>query len=179
MSRIGKLTIKVPFDVEVIYFNSELKINGPLGKLNQQIPNLLKIEYYNRVINIYPKKNDRKSLELHGLYRSLIYNMVIGVSKKFILTLILQGVGYRAIQEPNTLILYLGYSHTIRLKIPNEISLVIGKNTTVKIISCDKAKLGLFASKIRAFRPPEPYKGKGIKYENEIIKRKIGKSGKK
>jgi large subunit ribosomal protein L6 len=179
MSRIGKLAIKVPLNVEVIYFNSKLKINGPLGKLSQPIPSSLKIEYYNRILNITPKTNDRRSIELHGLYRSLIYNMIVGVSKKFIITLILQGVGYRGIRERNQLILYLGYSHTIKFKIPQKISLTIIKNTTLKIMSCDKFELGLSASKIRSFRPPEPYKGKGIKYENEIIKRKIGKSGKK
>jgi large subunit ribosomal protein L6 len=179
MSRIGKLIIKVPLDVEVIYLNSEIRISGPLGKLTQRIPNLLKIQYYNRTLSISPKRNDRRSLELHGLYRSLIYNMVIGVSKNFTITLMLQGVGYRAVREQNTLILYLGYSHTIKLKIPKEISLVVTKNTSVKIISCNKSKLGLFASKIRSFRPPEPYKGKGIKYENEVVRRKIGKSGKK
>jgi large subunit ribosomal protein L6 len=179
MSRIGKLIIKIPLDVQIIYLNSELRISGPLGKLSQQIPNLLEINCYNRILNISPKRNDRRSLELHGLYRSLIYNMVLGVSKNFTITLILQGVGYRAIREQNILILYLGYSHTIKLRIPKEISLIVTKNTTLKITSCDKSKLGLFASKIRSFRPPEPYKGKGIKYENEIVRRKIGKSGKK
>jgi large subunit ribosomal protein L6 len=179
MSRIGKLAVKIPLDVEVRYENSELQIKGPQGILNQHIPNLLKIEQSDRILTITPELKTRTSSALHGLYRSLVYNMVIGVSKNFTTTLILQGVGYRGAIVANKLILNLGYSHTIELKIPENISIIIVKNTILKLTSCNKSKLGLFASKIRSFRPPEPYKGKGIRYENEVIKRKVGKSGKK
>ena len=179
MSRIGKLIVKIPLDVEVTYTNFELQIKGPQGNLNQRIPSLLKIEQDDRILLITPKLKTRTSSALHGLYRSLIYNMVIGVSKNFSTTLILHGVGYRGAVEKNKLILNLGYSHPIELQIPENISILIIKNTNLKLTSCNKSELGLFTSKIRSFRPPEPYKGKGIRYENEIIKRKVGKSGKK
>ena len=115
---------------------------------------------------------------LHGLYRSLINNMVVGVSEQFKLTLNLQGVGYRAAVQGNDLVLNLGYSHQVVMPIPEGISVEVVKNTTINLTGCDKAGLGLFAAKVRAWRPPEPYKGKGIIYEGEIVKRKAGKSGK-
>ena len=128
---------------------------------------------------MYCKNNDRTSQALQGLFRSLINNIIIGVSKQFVITLILVGVGYRGIIQKNTLILNLGYSHPIKIEIPSEISIEIQKNTTLILKSCDKQQLGLFASKIRKWRLPEPYKGKGILFQGEIIKRKAGKSGKK
>jgi large subunit ribosomal protein L6 len=115
---------------------------------------------------------------LHGLYRTLINNMILGVSKQFDLTLILKGVGYRAAVQGNELVLSLGYSHPVKIEIPKEISVEIVQNTTLNLKSCDKEFLGLFAANIRAWRKPEPYKGKGILYKGEQILRKAGKSGK-
>jgi len=115
---------------------------------------------------------------LHGLCRTLINNMVVGVSEQFDLTLILKGVGYRAVVQGNEIVLSLGYSHPVRIEIPKTISVDVVQNTTINLKSCDKEQLGLFAANIRAWRQPEPYKGKGILYKNEQILRKAGKSAK-
>ena len=124
-------------------------------------------------------KNETKNLRsLHGLYRTLINNMIIGVSEQFQLTLILKGVGYRAAVQGKEIVLNLGYSHPVKITIPNDISVEVVQNTTINLKACDKELLGLFASNIRAWRRPEPYKGKGILYKDEQIIRKVGKSGK-
>lgn len=179
MSRIGKLPIKIPSNVIINYNVSTLKIKGQFGELTINLPDSLKIEHQEDKIIIIPVIRTRTSSALYGLYRSLINNMIIGVSKKFTVVLILQGVGYRATVKENQLILNLGYSHLINLEIPKNISVTVIKNTTLNLVSCNKEELGLFAAKIRFYRLPEPYKGKGIRYETEIIKRKAGKSGKK
>ena len=124
------------------------------------------------------KNEARTTRALHGLYRSLINNMVIGVSEQFALTLNLQGVGYRAAVQGKCLTLNLGYSHPVKMDIPEEISVEVVQNTTINLKACNKESLGLFAANVRSWRPPEPYKGKGIIYEGEIVKRKAGKSGK-
>jgi large subunit ribosomal protein L6 len=124
-------------------------------------------------------KNETKNVRsLHGLYRTLINNMVIGVSEQFELTLILKGVGYRAAVQGKEIVLNLGYSHPVKIEIPKDISVEVVQNTTINLKSCDKELLGLFASNIRAWRRPEPYKGKGILYKDEQIIRKAGKSAK-
>jgi large subunit ribosomal protein L6 len=124
------------------------------------------------------KKETRNVRSLHGLYRTLINNMVIGVSEQFELTLVLKGVGYRAAVQGNEIVLNLGYSHPVKMEIPKDISVEVVQNTTINLKSCDKELLGLFASNIRAWRKPEPYKGKGILYKDEQIIRKAGKSAK-
>ena len=124
------------------------------------------------------KSDERNLRRLHGLYRTLINNMIIGVSEQFQLTLILKGVGYRASIQKDELILSLGYSHPVKIEIPKDISVEILQNTNINLKSCNKELLGLFASNIRAWRCPEPYKGKGILYKDEKIIRKVGKSGK-
>ena len=124
-------------------------------------------------------KNETRSLRsMHGLYRTLINNMVIGVSEQFELTLILKGVGYRAAVQGKEIVLNLGYSHPVNIDIPEAVSVEVVQNTTINLKSCDKELLGLFASNIRSWRQPEPYKGKGILYKNEQILRKAGKAGK-
>ena len=120
----------------------------------------------------------RSDRSLHGLYRTLINNMVIGVSEQFQLTLLLKGVGYRAAVQGKKIVLNLGYSHPVNIEIPKDISVEVAQNTTINLKSCDKELLGLFASNIRSWRRPEPYKGKGILYKGEQIIRKAGKSGK-
>lgn len=179
MSRIGKLPIKIPANVDVSQNESEITVKGKFGTLQTKIPDVLRIDETEGNLIINFKNNSRTTRSLHGLYRTLINNMVVGVSDQFKLSLTLKGVGYRATVQGNELTLNLGYSHPVKIEIPSDISVEVIQNTTVNLKSCDKAKLGLFASQIRSWRPPEPYKGKGIIYEGEVIRRKAGKSGKK
>ena len=179
MSRIGKLPISIPTNVSITLKNKDLKIVGPFGELESKIPNSISVIQSSNILTVVSDKVDSASNALHGLFRALIKNMVKGVSELFVVTLLLQGVGYRGVLEKNKLVLSLGYSHTIDFIVPETIKIQIIKNTTIKLTGCDKQELGLFASKIRAWRIPEPYKGKGIRYENEVIRRKAGKSGKK
>lgn len=179
MSRIGKLPIEIPTDVTVTAHELEITIKGKFGTLNITIPNLITVEKSENFLFVNVKQKTRITRSLHGLYRTLINNMIIGVSQQFKLTLKLNGVGYRAVVQGTAIVLNLGYSHPVKLEIPEGISVEIVQNTTINLKACDKESLGLFAANIRSWRPPEPYKGKGILYENEIVQRKAGKSGKK
>ena len=178
MSRIGKLPINIPQNVDVNYSGSELTVKGKFGTLNIQIPDTIVVQQDDSTLKITLKNETRSLRSLHGLYRTLISNMVIGVSEQFQLTLILKGVGYRAAVQGKEIVLNLGYSHPVKMTIPDNVSVEVEQNTTINLKSCDKELLGLFASKIRAWRRPEPYKGKGILYKGEQIIRKAGKSGK-
>ena len=178
MSRIGKLPITIPENVEIHYKGNQITVNGKFGTLMTEIPDVIYINQENETIKVEIKEESKKVSALHGLYRTLINNMIVGVSKQFEKTLILKGVGYRAVVQENEIILSLGYSHPVKISIPEKISVEIIKNTTVNLKSCDKELLGLFASNIRSWREPEPYKGKGILYKDEQIIRKAGKSAK-
>jgi large subunit ribosomal protein L6 len=178
MSRIGKLPITIPENVDVNYKDSEITVKGKFGTLQTKIPHVINITQDNGKIKVGLKEETRSVRSLHGLYRTLINNMVIGVSEQFGLTLVLKGVGYRAAVQGKEIVLNLGYSHPVKIEIPKEISVEVVQNTTINLKSCDKELLGLFASNIRAWRQPEPYKGKGILYKDEQIIRKAGKSGK-
>jgi large subunit ribosomal protein L6 len=178
MSRIGKLPINIPNNVDVNYSESKIRIKGKFGELETKIPNSIQIIHENNTLNVSLKTDERDLRALHGLYRTLINNMIIGVSEQFQLTLILKGVGYRAAVQKDEIVLSLGYSHPVKIEIPKEISVEVLQNTTINLKSCNKELLGLFASNIRAWRRPEPYKGKGILYKDEQIIRKVGKSGK-
>lgn len=178
MSRIGKLPIAIPENVDVHCTKSEITVKGQFGTLHTKIPNIIEIQQEQKVIKVKIKDDTRCLRSLHGLYRTLVNNMVIGVSEQFQRTLVLKGVGYRALVQGNELVLSLGYSHPVKIDIPNNISVDVTQNTTIHLKSCDKELLGLFASNIRGWRRPEPYKGKGILYQNEQIIRKAGKSGK-
>jgi large subunit ribosomal protein L6 len=178
MSRIGKLPIIIPENVDIKYDNSEIIVKGKFGTLQTQIPNAIAIQQENSILKVSLKTEANNLRSLHGLYRTLINNMVIGVSEQFQITLILKGVGYRALVQGKEIILNLGYSHPVKINVPADISVEVVQNTTINLKSCDKEKLGLFASNIRAWRRPEPYKGKGILYKNEQIIRKAGKAGK-
>jgi large subunit ribosomal protein L6 len=179
MSRIGKLPIKIPTTVDVTNDNSIIKVKGKFGTLERIIPEIIGVAQTDGMLIVSLKKETRANKALHGLYRTLINNMIVGVSEQFLITLILQGVGYRASVQGNALILNLGFSHPVNIDIPDGITVEVVQNTTINIKACDKEQLGLFAAKIRSWRPPEPYKGKGILYKNEQILRKAGKSGKK
>jgi large subunit ribosomal protein L6 len=178
MSRIGKLPITIPDTVDVNYIGSEITVKGKFGTLQMIIPETIGIQQGDSILKVSLKNEARNLRALHGLYRTLINNMIIGVSEQFQLTLILKGVGYRATVQAKEIVLNLGYSHPVKIDIPETISVEVVQNTTINIKSCDKEKLGLFASNIRAWRRPEPYKGKGILYKGEQILRKAGKAGK-
>ncbi len=179
MSRIGKLPIKVPSNVIITSNGLQVNVKGKFGELNIQIPKEIEINQTETSLIVSRTINTRSIRALHGLYRTLISNMIVGVSEQFKVILNLVGVGYRANVQGKLLILNLGYSHRIEIEIPSGISVEVVKNTTINLTGCDKESLGLFAAQIRSWRPPEPYKGKGIIYKDEIVKRKAGKSGKK
>lgn len=181
MSRIGKLPIEIPGGVTVSVSEGNLvTVKGPLGVLTQQVDPEIDVKVEGNQINVERPSEDKNHKSLHGLYRSLVNNMIIGVSKGFEIKLELVGVGYRAENQGQILDLVLGYSHHIYLQLPSEIKVeaVTDKrsNPIVTLKSHDKQLLGQVAAKIRSFRMPEPYKGKGIKFVGEIIRRKAGKS---
>lgn len=181
MSRIGVVPVDIPEGVSVFLKRKTILIKGPLGELSQNIYiNIINIEIKNNKIYLYNLSNKKEYKSLHGLYRSLIFNMIVGVKNGFVKKLELVGIGYRATNNGNILELNLGYSHNIIIKTPNEINIETknekGKNTIIILKSFDKQLLGIIASKIRSLRKPEPYKGKGIRYLNEILRRKTGKS---
>ena len=178
MSRIGKLPITIPENVDVNYNSTQITVKGKFGTLTTELPDVIDLSQENKTLKVTIKEETKKVSALHGLYRTLINNMIIGVSEQFDKTLILKGVGYRAVVQGKEIVLSLGYSHPVKLQIPEEISVEVVKNTTINLKSCDKELLGLFASNIRSWRQPEPYKGKGILYKDEQIIRKAGKSAK-
>ena len=178
MSRIGKLPITIPETVDVNWNGSEITVKGKFGTLEIAIPETIGIQHADNTLTVSLTNNSRNLRALHGLYRTLINNMIIGVSEQFELTLILKGVGYRAVVQGKEIVLSLGYSHPVTIEIPETVSVEVVQNTTINLKSCDKEVLGLFAANIRAWRRPEPYKGKGILYKNEQVLRKAGKAGK-
>ncbi len=178
MSRIGKLPITIPENVDINCNNSEITVKGKFGTLQINLPNELDLIQDTGKLTVSLKEETKNTRALHGLYRTLINNMVIGVSKQFDLTLTLKGVGYRAAVQGKEIVLNLGYSHPVKIEIPKDVSVEVVQNTTINLKSCDKELLGLFAANIRAWRKPEPYKGKGILYKDEQIIRKAGKSAK-
>ena len=178
MSRIGKLPITIPENVDINYNENEITVKGKFGTLTTTIPDVIDLNEENQNLLVTIKKETKTVRALHGLYRTLINNMVVGVSEQFDLTLELKGVGYRAVVQGKEIVLSLGYSHPVKIAIPEQISVEVVKNTTINLKSCDKELLGLFAANIRSWRQPEPYKGKGILYKDEQIIRKAGKSAK-
>ena len=179
MSRIGKLPIKIPATVDINVTNDNVIVKGKFGTLQNQLPESLIMEQIEGKLIVRLKEQTRTTRALHGLYRTLLNNMVIGVSEQFQKNLTLNGVGYRATVQGKSIVLNLGYSHPVEIEIPDGISIEVKQNTNISIKACDKEQLGLFAAKVRSWRPPEPYKGKGILYKGEQILRKAGKSGKK
>lgn len=179
MSRIGKLPIRLPKGVTVNISDTHVvTTSGPHGTLSRQIPVTMDIIHIDDRIEIKPKVVSKQARATHGLMRTLVNNMVVGVSEKFTKILQLKGVGYRAQVKGNQLVLSLGFSHEINLDIPNEIEVNVEANTSITIKGIEKEQVGLFASKIRNLRIPEPYNGKGVLYDGEILVRKAGKVGK-
>lgn len=179
MSRIGKLPIKIPANVDITFNGNDITVKGKFGILQNQIPTELEIEKTSDLLILRVKEETRNSIALYGLYRSLINNMIIGVSDEFKIILNLKGVGFRGSVQGKSLVLNLGFSHPVQMPIPDGISVEVIQNTTLNLKGANKEILGIFAAKIRSWRKPEPYKGKGIIYQGEIIRRKAGKSGKK
>ncbi len=177
MSRIGKMPIAVPAGVTVSVEENRISVEGPKGKLVQEYRPEVSITVEDGVITVVPKQENRKARGFHGLYRQLVMNMVTGVSAGFSKTLLISGVGYRAEVKGNILYLSLGYSNQIEFMVSDDITIACEGQNKVVVSGIDKQRVGQTAAEIRSLRPPEPYKGKGIKYDNETIKRKIGKSG--
>ncbi len=179
MSRIGKNPIPLPEKVAVVLDGLSVTIKGPKGELSRTLPEGVTVSQVENTIVVAPTSDKRKSRERHGLCRSLVANMVEGVSQGFSRNLEIVGVGSRAQVKGKTLVVSAGYSHPVEVVPPEGITFTVQNNTNVTVSGPDKELVGNEAAKIRAIRPPEPYKGKGIKYEGERILRKAGKSGKK
>jgi large subunit ribosomal protein L6 len=184
MSRIGNAPITLPEGVEINISDDNLVVvKGKLGELEQAVNPEIKVSVNEGVISVSRSNDDKDMRSLHGLYRSLINNMIEGVSNGYVIEQELIGVGYRAKTQGQRLELSLGYSHPIIIELPQEVKVTAvsekGKNPMLKLESCDKQLIGQVAGKIRSFRKPEPYKGKGILFKGEIIRRKAGKSAAK
>lgn len=182
MSRIGKLPISIPSGVEISIENNLVKVKGPKGELEKQIDQSMKIEIKDNVLTITRPNESKKSKSLHGLYRTLIFNMVEGVTNGYQKKLEIVGVGYRAqANGSNKITLNLGYSHPIVYEAAQGVKFEMDKDNKNMIVvsGINKEEVGQAAAKVRSFRKPEPYKGKGIKYENEYIIRKAGKAAAK
>ncbi len=174
MSKLGRKPITIPEDVQVTYDNKTIKVIGSKGELEYKLRLDCDIEIKDNLLKIISKRNDKFSKSLFGLTRAKIQNMVIGVKDGFEKVLELVGVGFRAELAGDKLILNVGFSHSVEIKTQKDIEFKVEKNK-IKISGSDKEKVGQMAAKIRAIKPPEPYKGKGIKYAQEIIKKKPGK----
>ena len=180
MSRIGKLPINLPKAVTITIKDNLVTVKGPKGELKQKIHPEIEVEVEENTVRVLRPNDERQNRAMHGLYRSLINNMVIGVSEGYSKTLELVGVGYRVSNNGQVLEFSLGYTHNIFLKLPSEIKVDTkserNQNPLVILESCDKQLIGQVCAKIRSFRKPEPYKGKGVKFVGEHIRRKAGKS---
>ena len=178
MSRLGKIPILVPAGIKIELVGNILHVKGPKGDLSQEVKDgvFVKIENDKATVEVDESKDIPGAF--HGLYRSLLNNMIIGVSKGFVKKLLLIGVGYRATVQGQKLDLQLGFSHPVQLDIPQTVQIAIEKSTAITITGSNKHTVGQFAAAIRAKRAPEPYKGKGIRYENEHVRKKAGKAAK-
>jgi large subunit ribosomal protein L6 len=177
MSRIGKIPVTLPQGVKVAIGADTLTVEGPKGKLTQKYHPVIAFEANGNQIVVSRKDDLKQTRAFHGLYRNLLNNMVIGVSAGFTRALIINGVGFRAEVAGKVLTMNLGYSNDVAVLVPNDLSATADANGKVVITGIDKQRVGEFASQIRKLRLPEPYKGKGIRYEDETIRRKVGKSG--
>jgi large subunit ribosomal protein L6 len=179
MSRIGKAPIPIPDKVSVSLNGLAVTVKGPKGELSRTLPEGVTISQDGNDLVVAPADQSRRSRERHGLSRTLVANMVEGVSQGFVRKLEIVGVGYRAQVQGKKLVVSAGYSHPVEMEPPVGVTFAVENNTNVFVSGADKELVGNEAAKVRAIRPPEPYKGKGIKYEGERILRKAGKTGKK
>ena len=177
MSRIGKLPVSIPNGVTVTVDANTVKVKGPKGELTHRLPNGISVDRADNVVNVKRASDETNHKALHGLTRSLINNMMEGVTKGYQKQLEITGVGYKAEVRPYGLQLALGFSHSIEFRAPAGIKLTAPQPTQIVIDGADKAVVGQVAAELRGLRPPEPYKGKGIRYAGEVIRRKAGKAG--
>ena len=180
MSRIGRMPITVPAGVDVsVADGNVVTVKGPKGTLTKQLHPAMVIEQNGTEINVKRPSDSKEHRSLHGLTRTLLHNMVVGVNETYKKELEINGVGYRAVKEGKNLVLNIGYSHQVTVPEVEGITIEVPAPNTIVIIGCDKQQVGQFAAEVREKRPPEPYKGKGIKYADEVIRRKVGKTGAK
>ena len=179
MSRIGKLPISVPVGVTITVGDDHtVTVKGPKGQLSEKISSRMELEEENGVLTVKRPSDQKEDRALHGLSRSLIHNMVVGVTTGFAKNLDVVGVGYRAQKQGNKLVLNVGYSHPVEFEEPKNIEFEVPTPNKIIVKGISKQQVGQIAANIRAVRPPEPYKGKGIKYDTEVVRRKEGKTGK-
>jgi large subunit ribosomal protein L6 len=179
MSRIGKIPVTIPDKITVTIASNNITITGPKGQLSRVLPTCITVIQEKNTIKVSPADSAMKSQQIHGLYRRLIANMLLGVTEGFQKKLILQGVGYRSQVQGKNLILSVGFSHQVEIPSPEGILITVEANTSVIVSGIDKQLVGQVAANIRSVRPPEPYKGKGIRYVGEYVRQKVGKAGKK
>lgn len=177
MSRIGKLPITVPGGVDVKLDGTTITVKGPKGQLTRSLHKDMIVQLENGVITVNRPSEGKEHRALHGLTRTLVANMVKGVTTGYEKSLDLVGVGYRASKQGNKLVLALGYSHPIEIEPEKGLEIEVPAPTKIIVRGADKEKVGMLAANIRAFRKPEPYKGKGVKYSDEVVRRKVGKAG--
>jgi large subunit ribosomal protein L6 len=177
MSRIGDAPVALPSGVSVKLMGSRVEVKGPKGVLTETLPEAISVEVVNEQVGFKRANEKTKTRALHGLARALVNNMVVGVTEGFKKELEIQGVGYRADTKGKTLNLSLGFSHPVAMPVPEGLSVSVTNNTMILIEGIDKAMVGQFAANVRSKRPPEPYKGKGIRYLGEHVRRKVGKTG--
>lgn len=178
MSRIGRKPIVIPQGVQIEVNGNNVRVKGPKGELNQNVHPEMKLVLDGSVLHVERPSDEKKHRSLHGLTRTLVSNMVDGVTKGFSKALDINGVGYRATKQGSNLQLTIGYSHPVEIKPFEQIEFEVPVPTKIIVKGIDKQAVGQMAAQIRSIREPEPYKGKGIKYENEVIRRKAGKAGK-
>ncbi|MBR2929539.1 MAG: 50S ribosomal protein L6 [Oscillospiraceae bacterium] len=178
MSRIGRMPITVPAGVEVkVSETNFVTVKGPKGELSKQLAPAMTISVDGAVITVTRPNDEKENRALHGLTRTLLSNMVTGVNETYKKELDVNGVGYRVAKEGEKLVMNIGFSHTVEMNPPAGVSIEVPNPNKIVVIGCDKQAVGQFAAEIREKRPPEPYKGKGIKYVDEVIRRKVGKTG--
>ena len=178
MSRLGKAPIPLPKGVEVKSSKGEVEVKGPKGTIKRSVPEGISVKVQENIILVEFDEKSGLPKPMYGLYRSLINNAVVGVTDGFEKQLSLIGVGYRAAVKGDVLDLQLGFSHPSQIKIPSDLNVVVEKSTLIKITGTDKQLVGQFAANVRAVRPPEPYKGKGVRYVDEYVRKKAGKAAK-
>jgi large subunit ribosomal protein L6 len=179
MSRIGRKPVTVPKGVNLDLQGSTVSVKGPKGELRRTLHPEMKVSLKDGTFTVERPSEDKRHKALHGLTRTLVQNMVEGVSKGFTKTLEIQGVGYKAETKPYGVNLIVGYSHPVKYEAPKGIKISVENNTVVKVEGADKEVVGQVAAELRSVRPPEPYKGKGIRYQGEQVRRKAGKTGAK